>query len=151
MTSGKVGRAAQAAVAIAMAGALVAAAPPQDRWEQQVRLLLERAASTTAESGFVETHRARVGSLRDGQAESWTVTLNAGTEYRLVGVCDVDCSDFDLKLLNQAGTTVSEDVETDDVPVLTIVPPRTQEYTVRAIMADCETSPCRYGVGVYGR
>ena len=144
-------RAAQAAVAVGMVGVLVAAAPPQDRWEQQVRTLLQRASNTTASGGYVETHDAKMGSLREGQNTEWKIRLNAGTEYRIVGVCDHDCSDFDLKLFNVAGTTVSEDIETDDVPVLSITPPATREYTIRAIMATCSVSPCRYGVGVYGR
>ena len=144
-------RAAQAAAAVGVVGVLVAAAPPQDRWEQQVRTLLERASSTTANSGFVQTHDPSMGQLREGQNTSWTIRLNAGTEYRIVGVCDNDCSDFDLKLFNSAGTMVSEDVETDDVPVLSVTPPATREYTIRAIMATCAVSPCRYGVGVYGR
>jgi hypothetical protein len=144
-------RAAQAAVAVGVTGVLVAAAPPQDRWEQQVRTLLQRASNTTAEGGYVATHDPYMGSLREGQNNSWTVRLNAGTEYRIVGVCDNDCSDIDLKLFNPAGTMVSEDIETDDVPVLSITPPASREYTVRAIMATCKANPCRYGVGVYGR
>lgn len=144
-------RLAQGAVAVGMVGVLVAAAPPQDRWEQQVRTLLQRASNTTSSGGYVQTHDPYVGSLREGQNTSWTVRLNAGTEYRIVGVCDHDCSDVDLKLFNPAGTMVSEDVQTDDVPVLSVTPPATREYTVRAIMATCSANPCRYGVGVYGR
>lgn len=151
MTKRTATRAARALGAVAILGALVAAAPPQDRWEQQVRTLLQRAATTTAESGFVSTHEPHVGSLREGETHEWKVTLNAGTEYRIVGVCDTDCSDVDLKLFNPAGTMVSEDVETDDVPVLSIIPPATREYTLRAIMVDCEASPCRFGAGIYGR
>jgi hypothetical protein len=92
-----------------------------------------------------------LGQLREGQNTSWTVRLNAGTEYRIVGVCDNDCSDVDLKLFNPAGTMVDEDIETDDVPVLSITPPATREYTIRAIMATCSVNPCRFGVGYFGR
>jgi hypothetical protein len=144
-------RAAQAMMALGVAGVLVAAAPPQDKWEQQVRTLLQRASNTTSSSGFVETNEPHLGQLREGQNTSWTVRLNAGTEYRIVGVCDNDCSDIDLKLFNPAGTMVDEDIETDDVPVLSITPPATREYTIRAIMATCSVNPCRFGVGYFGR
>ena len=146
-----VSKATRVALGLGMLATLVAAAPAEDEWEKQVRALLERAANATSSNGFVETHDSRLSSLKDDESETWTIKLNAGTEYRIIGVCDNDCSDLDLKLFNAAGTNVSEDVETDDVPVLLITPPATREYTVRAIMVDCDASPCRYGVGVYGR
>lgn len=151
MHSNRMRRVVHTLAILGVAGALVAAAPPQDRWEQQVRRLLEHAATTTASSGYVSTHEAKIGTLRDDQTTTWTLSLNAGTEYRIIGVCDADCSDLDLKLYNPAGTLVSEDVAVDDVPILSIVPPATREYTLRIVMATCSTSPCRFGVGVYGR
>ena len=144
-------RIARVGLGLGMLFTLVAATPAQDKWQKQVKSLLDKAAETTAAKGFVETHDARISSLRDDSTETWTIKLNAGTEYRIIGVCDNDCSDLDLKLFNIAGTNVAEDLETDDVPVLSITPPATREYTVRAIMEECGASPCRYGVGVYGR
>lgn len=121
-----------------------------DRWEQQVMDQLNRAADIGAGSGFVQTHGPWVASLRQGERRSWTIRLNAGATYRLVGVCDNDCSDLDLKLY--AGeATVAQDVLVDDVPVLNFTPATTRDYTLEVIMASCSVNPCRYGAAGYGR
>lgn len=43
------------------------------------------------------------------------------------------------------------DVEDDDYPVVELTPRTTQRYRVRVIMTGCGTSPCFYGVGVFGK
>lgn len=132
--------------------ALAAASPvhAQDRWEQQVRTQLERAGTLTGNSGYVQTHGPWIQSLRAGQNQSWSVRLEGGVEYRIVGVCDNDCRDFDLKLVS-GGTTVAQDVAVDDVPIVTFTPAVTREYNLQAVMVTCSVNPCRYGVAAYGR
>lgn len=139
--------------AVTVALLAVAAASPanaQDRWEQQVRTQLERAGTLTGSSGYVQTHGPWIQSLRAGQNQSWSIRLEGGVEYRIVGVCDNDCRDFDLKLIS-GGTTVAQDVAVDDVPIVTFTPAVTREYNLQAVMVTCSVNPCRYGVAAYGR
>ncbi len=122
-----------------------------DPWSQQVANLLNQAASTATSRGMRRTHEPFIGSLRTGASENNTLQLNAGTSYSLIGVCDNDCSDLDLRVYDSNGRMVGEDVLTDDTPVVNVTPRRSGTYTVRAIMTTCSQEPCRYGLGVYGR
>jgi hypothetical protein len=122
----------------------------QDQWTRQVRSLLEQAASITTSNGMRPTHEPYIGSLREGATTNHQLRLNAGTSYRLIGVCDNDCSDFDLRLYDPQGREVDSDLLTDDTPVVDVTVSRTGTYTVRAIMTTCSSEPCRYGIGTYG-
>jgi hypothetical protein len=131
-------------------GGAVSSSDGQDQWVAQVNRLLNEAAQMARDNGMRRTHEPYIGSLRNGANASHSLQLNAGTSYSLVGVCDNDCSDFDLRLFDQRGRMVAEDVLTDDTPVLSVTPRFSGTYTVRAIMTDCSDQPCRYGIGVYG-
>lgn len=121
------------------------------RWHRQVSSQLSRYTDVLSGRGFERTHELKNGSLRDKQSEYFTVELDGGTSYALIGVCDEDCSDLDLRLYDAAGVEVDADVKTDDYPVVEIRPPRTARYRVKVVMASCSTSPCFYGVATYGK
>jgi hypothetical protein len=121
-----------------------------DEWARQVANLLNQAASTATSRGLRSTHTPYIGALRTRGNTSHTLQLNGGTAYQIVGVCDNDCSDFDLRLYDSRGRMVAEDVLNDDTPVLSVTPGAGGTYTVRAIMTACSSEPCRYGIGVYG-
>ncbi|HKQ41084.1 MAG TPA: hypothetical protein VJT79_01285, partial [Pseudonocardia sp.] len=122
-----------------------------DQWEAQVAALLNQAASMATSRGMRRTHQPYIGSLRTGATGNQSITLQAGTSYSLIGVCDNDCSDLDLRVYDPNGREVGSDLLTDDTPVVNVTPRRTGTYTVRAIMTACSSQPCRYGIGVYGR
>jgi hypothetical protein len=138
------------AAALSLLGVTGRAHAQPDQWTRQVSSLLDQAASVATSRGMSLTHEPYIGSLRQGANASHTLQLNAGTSYQLVGVCDNDCTDFDLRLFDPQGRMVAEDVLTDDTPVLSVTPSRGGTYTVRAIMTSCSSQPCRYGIGVYG-
>lgn len=139
--------------ALALSASVFAAAPAhaQDAWARQVSRLLGQVASVATDNGMSLTHEPYIGSLNDGTSERHTINLQAGTSYALVGVCDNDCTDLDFRLYDAAGNEISEDVATDDTPVINITPRRSGQYILQAVMADCRADPCRYGIGVYGR
>ena len=70
-------------------------------------------------------------------------------DYLLIGVCDDDCKQLDMKLYNDDDDLVGKDVGPGSTPGIEIVPPHTQEYHVRMIMSRCDNEPCYYGLGVY--
>ena len=127
------------------------AAAQNSRWHTQVRAQLDRFGTLVTERGYHQTHQIKTGSLRERENEYLSLELDAGREYALLGVCDEDCSDIDLRLFDQDGDEVDADVETDDYPVVSVRPDRTARYRVKVIMATCSTSPCFYGVGVYAK
>jgi hypothetical protein len=139
-----------AAAALALlAGTADAAA--QDQWTQQVRAQLRSASGTFVSAGFASVAEIVTGSLAEGRSHSVELELDAGVEYMIVGVCDVDCSDVDLFLRDRSGRVVDSDVEMDDVPVVTVTPQRTGSYILEVRMVACSAAPCRYGLGMYGR
>ena len=121
------------------------------RWEGQVRDQLTRAGTFLSDKGFQMTHEVKTGSLRDDANEYFSLELDAGKSYAVVGVCDEDCTDIDLQLFSPEGQQVDSDMQTDDVPVVDVQPTVTARYRVKVSMATCSTSPCFYGVGVFGK
>jgi len=138
------------AAALSLLGVTSRAQAQPDQWTRQVNSLLSQAASMATNAGMSRTHDPYVGSLRTGASSNHTLQLVAGTSYKIIGVCDNDCSDFDLRLFDPSGNEVDSDLLTDDTPIVDVTPSRTGTYTVRAIMTTCSAQPCRYGIGVYG-
>jgi hypothetical protein len=122
-----------------------------DRFERQVREQLSTAAEKLGKSGFSLTHHIYTGELKHNEDENVTVELDRGRGYLIVGVCDNDCKDVDLRLYDAAGREVDQDVERDDYPAVAVDVNRSTKYTVRTNMASCSRSPCRYGFGVFAR
>jgi len=121
-----------------------------DPWTTSVRNQLSRAATTAAQQGLRLMADPYVGSLRQGASTDLSINLNAGRSYMMVGVCDQDCSDVDLRLFDPSGNEVDSDLLADDVPIVDTRPARSGTYRVRVIMTACRTEPCRFGVGLYG-
>lgn len=88
------------------------------------------------------------GSLNVGQSQSYSVGLNAGTSYMIVGECDLDCSDIDMWLYDENGNLIDSDVLDDDVPVLEVTPVRSAEFQMRIEMFTCTVEPCGVQISV---
>jgi hypothetical protein len=141
-------------LAVVVGLALIAptpAAAQESRWARQVSGQLNRFSDVLSDKGYRMTHDVRHGSLGDDQTDSFSLELVEGRSYALLGVCDEDCTDLDLRVLDDDGNEIDADVETDDYPVVEVRPRRTAQFRVRVTMATCSTSPCFYGVGVFGK
>jgi hypothetical protein len=129
--------------------ASVAQGRSQTQWESLVRIKLGAVALLL---NLVDAHLAYdpyVGRLQNNTYTDLIVTLHQGVDYALVGVCDNDCRDMDLKLYNEEGDLVVKDTAPDSTPAVEIVPRRTQDFRVRVLMEKCSDNPCYYGLGVY--
>jgi hypothetical protein len=96
------------------------------------------------------THEVWLSELNDDATASVTVPLDAGTSYKIIGVCDEDCSDLDLTLFS-GSTKLEEDVLDDDVPILSVKPTASGNFRISVVMAACSSSPCRYGIAIYAQ
>ncbi len=121
------------------------------QWRARVTTSLTNAAKSLTEQGYEQVRETQIGSMHDRENDEFTLTLHAGRRYALVGVCDSDCKDLDLALYDANGEQVDSDIQNDDVPIVQVTPRETQRYRVKVIMANCQTSPCWYGIGVYGK
>lgn len=144
-------RTAVALAAVAAAFIATTAAAPQDEWVAQVRRLLQNNAKALENRGYSMTHRIYTGSLNTGRNEMVSLDLEIGTQYAISGACDNDCSDLDFVLYDAAGNQIDDDVETDDIPLVSVTPRRSGTYRLKVVMAACSAEPCRYGVAVFGK
>ena len=118
------------------------------RWERQVRGQLERAAALLGARGAGKSLAARVGTLNTEESESFTLTLQAGVSYIVMGTCDEDCERLDLVLSDVTSHDLAADRASDNAPVVRVTPRETASYRVRTIMANCRMNPCWYGLAV---
>lgn len=142
-------------VAIALLSSAVFLTPTvvlANRFTDQVRLqLMQAAVALGLANNYTLTHNPYVDSLGDGGSDSLTLNLQAGTSYAIVGVCDEDCGDIDLRLYDAKGNFIDSDTSSDDNPVVTVTPRWTSNFQVQVKMASCSNSPCYYGVGAFGQ
>jgi hypothetical protein len=122
-----------------------------DRWTNQVRRQWLDAAQATGLRGYQMTHNPFIGQLgRRGETDI-TLNVRSGVSYTLIGVCDADCRDIDLKLYDDNGNLISSDTDRDDKPVIQFTPRWNARFTIRVIMASCSNAPCRFGIGSFGK
>jgi hypothetical protein len=112
---------------------------------------LNQAQAALAQEGFQMIGQPATGGLN--QAQTWNVPaeLHLGVEYRILGVCDRDCTDLDLVLYDNNGAPILQDTAVSSQPVIGILPQYTGPYTVQVQMYQCSIEPCYWAVALYGR
>ena len=116
-------------------------------WREQVaqQLISSRMVRTFFAEGYWSSHDPYLDLTPRGGTGTVTLTLRAGFNYRIVGKCDNDCSDLDLRL-RDGRAVVASDFEYDDYPLIDVTPTRTDTYTLDAVMTSCSTRDCGWGV-----
>ncbi len=122
-----------------------------NQYTDQIRVQLLGAALSLGFGNYNLAYDPYIDTLDSDRSEYLTVNLRGGTSYALVGVCDQDCQDLDLRLYDENGNLVSSDSDTDDFPVVSVTPRWSGQYKVKVTMYECSTSYCYYGVGVFNR
>lgn len=122
----------------------------QSAWQSQVMAQL-RAVTALLNLGYDvrSSYEPFVGTLRNNTYTDVTYTLQGGVPYALVGVCDNDCPDLDLKLYDENYHLIDSDTQPDATPVIQVTPRWTGTFHVRVIMSRCNNSPCWYGIGEF--
>lgn len=139
---------------LAAACALAASAAPaaaQPELAGIVRTQLDSAVVLMRSNGFVQQGTYRGGALGDDANEVVQVDLQGGQNYLIMAVCDQDCSDLDLNLVDASGASLDSDYEPDDVPMVVAEVSRTGTYQLTVGMAECSVEPCGYGVAVFAQ
>jgi hypothetical protein len=140
-----------AALAVLALSALPAAAQVPDPFARELAQKLTRGEELLVANGYMRAAGPFAGGLRSSQARRNTITLRAGQDYRILGVCDERCRDFDLRLFGPAGQLVAQDITNDAVPIIHVRPLVTGPYEVEAMMIRCTGAPCWYAYNVYSR
>lgn len=98
------------------------------------------------------THDPVINMIGKGGTKTHVLTLDAGIPYVIVGVCDNDCRDIDLRLYNDEGDEVSSDIDVDKKPLIRVASqPKTAKFKLEVIMNSCSAPACYYGVGIFGQ
>jgi hypothetical protein len=142
-------------IVLAALAALPAAARAQST-RDDVSRLLKQAAGEARQKGYaseasVFDSRGVIGMLPRTGSVVLEVNLRAGVRCTVVGGCDADCADLDLRAHAPDGQSVlDEDVSTDDVPLL-ITAAETGPHPLAVIRTECRTALCYFGVKVLAR
>jgi hypothetical protein len=112
---------------------------------------LDNQEPNNAERGFAHAVGPLAGSLASSRAAQLPLTLRAGQEIRIVGVCDESCNDLDIRVLDPRGEIVAQDVRGNDHPVVDLRAEMFGQHTIEVGMIDCDAPRCRFAVNVYTR
>jgi hypothetical protein len=78
--------------------------------------------------------------LEVGEDVGWGARLEGGTEYVFIGGGDEDATDIDIKILDEYGNVIEEDVLEDNNPVVKFRPKKDGVYNVRLKLYECDAS-----------
>lgn len=144
-------RAAALLAVLALLAPASASAQVPDPYARELAQQLVRIDQLVAQQQYARAAGPFAGGLPARRAQRFNVTLRAGLDYRIVGVCDSRCADLDLRLHDPRGVMIAEDVLTDDVPVLSVRPNMTGQHSIEVIMYSCSANPCWFAFNVYAR
>lgn len=125
--------------------------PGQPDYRAQILNRLAQVEQAFSAQGFQRLGEPSVGQLRQAQTADVPATLEAGMDYRVIGVCDNDCGDLDLVLFDQNNNLISQDELVDATPIVEVRPQWSGAFTLRARMHQCSVEPCYYALVLYGR
>jgi hypothetical protein len=114
------------------------------------RQLLKHSLDLTNQ-GYTISHDVSYDFLRQGEFKFYTTNLKRGVEYKILSVCDGDCGDIDLKLYDENNKVVSEDLGTDDIPIVSCKPRWSGQFKIYVKMYECSLNPCKFGLVVYSK
>lgn len=138
------------AALIAVTGGTLATPAAAQTGQALIRHLFTQLEADFRDKGKRMTQVAAFqNGIEDGSSRGDIVSLDRGQTYWIVGVCDEDCSDFDLEVKDSNAVVVGSDVLDDDAPIVVLENVRGGAYQVRSVMADCSADPCLTGVRVY--
>ncbi len=89
------------------------------------------------------------GSLEAGSNDRVTLPLVPGIPFRIVGLCDSDCTDLDLTIFDTGGQQLATDVALDATPTFEVEVNANATYEVRVDMITCSIEPCVWTIMAY--
>ena len=146
---------------IVLAAALLAAvsaspAAAQNGHRTVIAAQLDTVTAVKVRDGFsperVVDGNTVIGMMGNGGSVVLEVNLRPGMQYFIPAGCDADCDDLDLRVHSPDGETVlDEDVEADDVPIVSFTTTRGGPHLLTVMMSSCKASLCYFGFRVLAK
>lgn len=119
--------------------------------QQIIVAQLQQAQANLAQQGYQMVGQPYSGGLQPGEAWNVPAEMHVGYEYQIVGVCDRDCTDLDLRLFDGNGGLIIEDTSVNSQPNVGVLPTGSGMFTIQVHMYACTVAPCYYAVALYAR
>ena len=120
----------------------------QSRWDRQVDARITQARGTLQGRAYHLTGVVSRGSLNTGESATFSITLPAGAESVLTGVCDDDCANLELSLSTN-GYDIDAARGGGNAPIVRVTPAAPTTYTLTVRMATCRVNPCWFAVAAF--
>lgn len=112
---------------------------------------LSRVEAPLAEQGYALAAGPLPGGIQQLHARQIPVTLRAGQDYQIVGVCDRNCGDLDVRLIDPRQALIAGDVRGNNTPSFNVRPAVTGQHIIEVGMIRCDAPRCWFAVNVYAR
>ena len=120
----------------------------QSRWDREVDARIRQAGATLQGRAYRPAGLAGRGTLNTGESATFSITLPAGAESALTGVCDDDCADLELSVSTN-GYDIDAARGGGNAPIVRVTPAAPITYTVTVRMASCRVNPCWFAVAAF--
>ena len=117
-------------------------------WAVLAHRLMEQMRDTFGGRGYSLADFEHDGQLGASGSERIPIHLASGTN-EVVGMCDNNCGDMDLELIDASGKVVDTDLEEDDFPIVSVS--ESGDYSVLVKMVKCSTSACNYQLRLWAK
>lgn len=131
-----------------LAGPAVAQVP--DPYARELAQKLASADIGFSEQGYMRAAGPFATGISRDQARRITLTLRAGQDYLIVGVCDRYCGDPRLSLDDPNQRLVARSIIDAGAAIMHVRPAFTGQHAVRVETPNC-AGECWYALNVYSR
>lgn len=120
-------------------------------WQQTLTRQLQQANGVLGQQGYQLVGQPYSSSMQQGQSQDLPTDMSVGYEYQIVGVCDADCGDLDIRVYGGDGGLIVEDTSANNQPNVGIIPHTSGTFSIQVAMYQCSVAPCFYAVQLYAR
>lgn len=86
---------------------------------------------------YYRSKTPRIGSLQPSSSIRKPYSLRNGVNYGFAAVCDQNCTDIDIRLIDENEQVIEEDIDSDNTAVIPYTAEADGTYEVEVIMYGC--------------
>ena len=98
---------------------------------------LDSFAQKSLDKRYYRSKTLRIGSLQPSSSIKKPYSLRNGVNYGFAAVCDQNCTDIDIRLIDENEQVIEEDIDSDNTAVIPYTAEADGTYEVEVIMYGC--------------